>query len=98
MDSISTIHRGTFLGLLAAAKDGTPEQQAQIEQTLDVLTTKPDSIPAGVRQQLLTSMTDGTFVETNDNLSGNQEFQQALFASRPPVLKSPLLKRPPGPF
>ena len=98
MDSISTIHRGTFLGLLAAAKDGTPEQQAQIEQTLDVLTTKPDSIPAGVRQQLLTSMTDGTFVEAIDNLSANQEFQQALFASRPPALKSPLMDRPPGPF
>lgn len=90
---------GVVIPMTEKAKDGTPEQQAQIEQTLDILTTKPETLPRDVQQQLLTSMQDGTFVETLDGLSDNEAFQKALFSNRPPALnQSPLLDRPPGPF
>jgi hypothetical protein len=89
MDAISTLHRGTFIGLLAAAKDGTPEQQAQIEQTLDVLTTRPAAFSEDIRGKLFNSMQDGTFVETIYSLSDNKDFQSVLFSEQPPTFKRP---------
>ena len=87
-DALNTIHRGTLLGMLGAFKDGSPEQRAQIEQTLDVITTNPDAISEKTHKKLLASITDGTFVETIDGLASDAAFQKALLSNRSPKFRA----------
>lgn len=89
MDALNTIHRGTFLGLMLRAKDGTPEEQALIDNTLNLMTNNPDKIPDSIRTQLFDSIQQGGFVQTVDALSSNEGFKKLLFAQKPSTFMLP---------
>lgn len=84
IDSITTVPRGTLIGMIRQLNDAPPEQQQAATDLLQLMTINPEAFTAGEMSRISSAMEKGTLPDTATVMMRDKRFVERVMTFEQP--------------